>query len=98
MNEMRLIRRIIGMLRKKHSKQIRLVDVFGGVVDNTKRSPYNYARKCRLLRCKPEVFAFKVAKKLERIGVLRIEFINGRNWLISQMENRVPWREFWNAL
>ena len=98
MDEMKIVRKTLSKLRRKHSKRIRLVELFGGVVDYSKRTPYKYSRRCKLLRRSPEIFAFQVAKKLERQGLLKVEFIGGWIWLISQLHDYVPWREFWNAL
>jgi len=97
-DEMRLIRKILSKLRRRHSKRIRIVDLFGGVNDNKKRSPYRYYKHLKRWSRHPEVIAFKVARKLERSGCLQIVYAEGRNWLVSKLDDNVPWREFWNAL
>jgi len=69
------------MLRKK--EQVHLLDLFGGV----------YTRPSWKINCwihypyvqgDPEIEAFQVAKQLEQLGILKVAFINGKNFLLRR--------------
>ena len=94
-----IVRKIMSKLQR--NGRCLIVDLFGGVEDVSTRSAYKYARFWDGQFVNPEIYAFRVAKELEKKGILQVEYINGRNWLVLNRKSENPlalWREFWKKL
>ena len=91
--EIWIVRKILSKLRR--FDRVRIVDLFGGVTNYSDRSSYKYVDKCPLLRQSPEIAAFRIAKDLERRGILRVEYIDGRNVLVKTKWNKLSFSDFW---
>jgi len=75
------------ILRKlRRHKKVRIVDLFGGVVSNSRRSKYRYSKYEPILHMSPEMYAFQLAKRLEAKGLVKVEYIDGRNWIVRLWE------------